>query len=363
VPRVARTVIGLGIAAVVTCALATAVAAQTPPDSIATYRGPDRTEKLIAGARQEGQLTYYSAMIVNQALRPLTAAFQKKYPFIKMSYWRGDSEDIEQKLAAEMRANNPVVDVVEGTGIGELAVRAGFAQPAWSPQLADIPERMHDPRRLWVPTRVSYFSLAYNTRLVPAASAPRTYDDLLDEKWKGRMAWPLLSAIGASLFVTNLRLAWGDERALAYLQRLRTQNIVNFGAGNPRTLVDRVIAGEYAIALQVFAHHPLISAGKGAPVTSQLLPPVASAPATLVIPKGSRHPHAAVLLMDFLLSQEGQQILAAAEYLPVRKDVEPLAQIAPIVPSRAGVAENFISPEQLSGYTESSAKIVEDLFR
>jgi hypothetical protein len=49
-----------------------------------------------------------------------------------MNYWRGDSEDIEKKLSAEMRANNPVVDVVEGTGIGELAVRAGFAQPAWS---------------------------------------------------------------------------------------------------------------------------------------------------------------------------------------------------------------------------------------
>jgi ABC-type Fe3+ transport system substrate-binding protein len=67
--------------------------------------------------------------------------------------------------------------------------------------------------------------------------------------------------------------------------------------------------------------------------------------------------------MDFLLSKEGQQILAAAEYLPVRPDVEPLAQIAPIVPSRAGVEENFISPEKLSEYTESSAKIVEELFR
>jgi iron(III) transport system substrate-binding protein len=355
--------IAVAAAAAIACVLATPILAQDARDNILAYSGPDRTEKLIEGARQEGQLTYYSAMIVNQALRPLTAAFQRKYPFIKMSYWRGDSEEIETKLAAEMRANNPIVDVVEGTGIGELAVRAGFAQPAWSPQLADIPEQMRDPRRLWVPTRVSYFSIAYNTRLVAVDSAPKTYQDLLDEKWRGRMAWPLLSAIGAPLFVTNLRLAWGEDKAMAYLRRLRPQNIVNFGAGNPRTLVDRVIAGEYAIALQIFAHHPLISAGKGAPVTSQLLPPVASAPATLVIPKGSRHPHAAALLMDFLLSKEGQQILAAAEYLPVRPDVEPLAQIAAIVPSRAGVDENFISPEKLSAYTESSAKIVEDLFR
>jgi iron(III) transport system substrate-binding protein len=361
--RCAPWTVGLAAVAAIGCVLATPAIAQDAHDNILTYSGPDRAEKLIEGARQEGQLTYYSAMIVNQALRPLTAAFQKKYPFIKMSYWRGDSEDMETKLAAEMRANNPVVDVVEGTGIGELAVRAGFAQPVWSPELANIPVEMRDPRRLWVPTRVSYFSIAYNTRLTAADSAPRTYQDLLDEKWKGRMAWPLLSAIGAPLFVTNLRLAWGEDKAMAYLRQLRAQNIVNFGAGNPRTLVDRVIAGEYAIALQIFAHHPLISAGKGAPVTSRLLPPVATAPGTLAISKGSRHPHAAALLMDFLLSKEGQQILAVAEYLPVRRDIEPLAQIAAIVPSRAGVEENFISPEKLNAYTESSAKIVENLFR
>jgi iron(III) transport system substrate-binding protein len=355
--------IAFWVGALIACVLATPSSAQSSADSILTYTGSDRTERLIAGARQEGQVTYYSAMIVNQALRPLTAAFQKKYPFIKMSYWRGDSEEIEKKLSAEMRANNLLVDVVEGTGIGELAVRAGLAQPVASPLVADIPERMRDPRGLWVPTRMSYFALAYNTRLVAADVVPATYEDLLAPRWKGKMAWPLLSAIGAPLFVTNLRLAWGEDKAMAYLRKLRAQGIVNFGAGNPRTLVDRVIAGEYAIALQIFAHHPLISAGKGAPVAARLLPPVASAPGTLVIPKGSRHPHAAALLMDFLLSREGQQILAAAEYLPVRGDVDPIAQIAPIVPARAGVAENFISPEKLNAMTESSAQIVEDLFR
>jgi iron(III) transport system substrate-binding protein len=366
--RAGRSAISVSVAAVIACMLAitvfaTSVSAQSPDYGILTYTGSDRTEKLIEGAKKEAQVTYYSGMIVNQALRPLTAAFQKKYPFIKMAYWRGDSEDIESKLSAEMRANNPVVDVVEGTGIGELAVRAGLAQPVSSPLLADIPERMRDPRRLWVPTRMSYFAIAYNTRLVAADVAPKTYEDLLDARWKGKMAWPLLSAIGAPLFVTNLRLAWGDDKAMAYFRRLRTQSIVNFGAGNPRTLVDRVIAGEYAIALQIFAHHPLISAGKGAPVTARLLPPVASAPGTLVIPKGSRHPHSAMLLMDFLLSKEGQQILSAAEYLPIRPDIDPLAQIASIVPLRAGVEENFISPEKLNAYTESSAKVIEELFR
>jgi iron(III) transport system substrate-binding protein len=362
--RVARYAVAAAAALALTTAFSQGLAqAQTPDDTIFTYRGPDRTERLIAGAKREGQVTYYSAMIVNQALRPLTAAFQKKYPFIKMTFWRGDSEDIHTRMSAEMRANKLIVDVVEGTGVGELAVRANQAQPTWSPELAAIPERMRDPRMLWAPTRMSYFGIAYNTRLVPASAAPQSYEDLLDPKWKGKMAWPLLTHIGAPLFVTNLRLTWGEEKTIAYLQRLRTQGIVNFGAGNPRTLVDRVIAGEYPIAIQIFAHHPLISAGKGAPVTARLLPPVASASGTLVIPKGSRNPHTALLLTDFLLSKEGQEILAAAEYLPVRGDVEPLPQIAPIVPARAGVAENFVSPENLNAYSEGSSKIIEELFR
>jgi len=357
--RVARTSIA-SAAALATC-LATATVQAS--DDIFTYTGPERTQRLIEGAKREGRVTYYSGMIVNQALRPLTAAFQKKYPFIRMTHWRGDSEDILTRVSAELRANNLVADVIEGTGVGELAVRAGLAQPVSSPQLADIPEYMRDPRKFWVPTRMSYFGLAYNTRLVPVGTAPKTYEDLLDPKWKGKMAWPALTPVGAPLFVTNLRLSWGEDKAMAYFKRLRTQSIVNFGAGNPRTLVDRVIAGEYPIALQIFAHHPLISAGKGAPVTAQLLPPVASASGTLVIPKGSRNPHAALLLMDFLTSNEGQRILAAAEYLPVRRDVEPVPQIAPIVPSRAGVKENFVTPENLNAYTESSTKIIENLFR
>ena len=341
---------------------ATTASAQSGPD-VLTYKGPDREQRLIEGATREKEVVLYSAMIVNQALRPLTAAFQKKYPSIKMTYWRGDSEEIAAKVSAEMRASRLVADIVEGTGVGEILVQAGMAQPVWSPNLAAIPAERLDPRGLWMPTRMSYFGLAYNTRQVSAADAPKTYEALLDPKWRGKMAWPLTSASAAPLFVTNLRLAWGEDKALAYLKQLGQQKVVNFGSGNARTLVDRVVAGEYAIALQIFAHHPLISAGKGAPVAAQLLPPVASAAGTSTIPKGARHPNAAMLLMDFMLSNEGQTILAGAEYLPVRSDVEPLAQIAGIVPSKAGVSENFVSGEKLNTYTEGSAKIIEELFR
>jgi ABC-type Fe3+ transport system substrate-binding protein len=150
---------------------------------------------------------------------------------------------------------------------------------------------------------------------------------------------------------------------MAYFQKLKSQQIVNFGSGSARTLVDRVIAGEYPIALNIFAHHPLISKAKGAPVDSQLMDPVPTTAATMGIPKGAPHPYAALLLADFILSKEGQQIMAQAEYFPARPDVPPLPQLAPIVPQNAGVAENFVSPDKLLKYTDSSEKIFEDLFR
>src|SRR5262245_55075484 len=244
-----------------------AAAAQAPLD-ILNYRGPDREQKLIEGARKEGQVVFYSAMIVNQALRPIADKFGKKYPFIKMTYWRADSEDIAQKASAEVRAGNVVGDVLEGTGVGEQAVQAGLLVPYVTPAMAAYPPQYSDPSNMWTPTRLSYYSIAYNTRQVPEDQVPKSYEDLLDPRWKSKMAWRIGSASGTPLFLTNLRLAWGEEKARAYFEKLKDQKIVNFGSGSARTLVDRVIAGEYLIALNIFAHHPLISKAKAAPVNS-----------------------------------------------------------------------------------------------
>jgi ABC-type Fe3+ transport system substrate-binding protein len=336
--------------------------AQSPND-ILLYTGPDREQRLIEGAKKEGQVVIYAALIVNQAMRPIVEGFGRKYPFVKLATWRADSEDIVQKAAAEVRANNVVADMIEGTGAGEQAVEANIAQPYYSPAVAGFAQEYRNPTGLWAPTRLSYYGIAYNTKLVPPDKVPKSYDDLLDPRWKGKMAWRIGSSTGTPLFLTNLRLAWGEERARAYFGKLRDQKIVNFGAGSARTLVDRVIAGEYAIALNIFAHHPLISKGKGAPVNSQLMDPVASTAATMSVVKGLHHPHAAMLLADYILSKEGQGILARAEYFPVDPDVAPLPALAPVVPKIAGLPENFIGPDQLIKYTDSSEEIFQKLFR
>ncbi len=355
----------IGIAAMVWAAalIGLRCALAQSPDDILLYSGPDREQRLIEGAKKEGQVVIYGALIQNQAMRPIAEGFGKKYPFIKLTTWRADSESIVQKAAAEVRANNVVADLIEGTGAGEEAVEANIAQPYYSPAVAGFAEPYRNRAGLWAPTRLSYYGIAYNTKMVPPDKAPKSYDDLLDPRWQGKMAWRIGSSTGTPLFLTNLRLAWGEEKAMAYFDKLKNQKIINFGAGSARTLVDRVIAGEYAIALNIFAHHPLISKAKGAPVNSQLMDPVASTAATMSVVKGLHHPYSAMLLADYILSKEGQGILARAEYFPVDPDVAPLPALAAVVPRIAGVPENFVGPDKLIKYTDSSEDIFQKLFR
>src|SRR5215213_2570432 len=108
--------------------------AQSAGDNPATYRGPDREQRLIEGAKKEGQVTVYSSMIADQALRPILNGFEAKYPFVKPQYVRDDPPQQLQKVMAESRAGRMVADVLESTGL-EVPVRAAnINQPFWSPE-------------------------------------------------------------------------------------------------------------------------------------------------------------------------------------------------------------------------------------
>ncbi len=150
-------------------------------EEILNYKGPDRQKVLEEGARREGTVFIYSGMIVNQLLRPLTEAFEKKYPFIKTRYWRGDSNQILVKVLSEMRANALEADVVEGSGIGAVA-GLKTVLPFTSPLFEALPQEDIAPDRTWAATRFRYIGLGYNTNYVSKNEAPKRYDDLLDPR-------------------------------------------------------------------------------------------------------------------------------------------------------------------------------------
>jgi iron(III) transport system substrate-binding protein len=355
ITRAAMAALGIALLAAGTAGTARAA-------DILTYGGGDRQAKLIEGARKEGRLTVYSALTVNQALRPLVEGFRKKYPFIEADFWRGPSRKIAQKVLAEMRADSLTADVLEGSGLSQIMVKAKGVVPFTTPAANGIDRKYRDPENLWVASRFSYFGTAYNTRIVPEGSQPMTYEDLLDPKWKGKIAWRTGSETGALLFITNARITMGEKKAATYLEKLSKQNIVNF-KGSARTLVNRVVEGEYPLAIQIFAHHPLISAAKGAPVNTQMMQPVASVNGTIMVPKGVRRPHAAMLFIDYYLSGEGQVLLRKARYFPVLANMTPRKELERITPRLAKLEENFVSPATLFAMRKGSDAIYKKLFR
>jgi iron(III) transport system substrate-binding protein len=112
----------------------------------------------------------------------------------------------------------------------------------------------------------------------------------------------------------------GREKGEAYLQKLAAQEIANSTA-SARALLDLVGAGEYAMAINIFNHHAVISAKKGAPVNWRPLEPVPSLLNTVGLPKEAPHPHAAMLFIDFLLSRKGQMVMQKANYLPAHPGI------------------------------------------
>src|SRR4051812_7769320 len=330
---------------------------------IANLKGPAREQFLVEGAKKEGKVVIYSAMIEDQALRPITQAFRQKYPFIEPEFWRADTRDLINKTLAEARARAIVGDIIEGGGVSQALIRAGVLQSFSTPALAPYAKERFDNKGFWAATRVSYFGLAYNTKLVKAEEAPSTYQDLLDPKWKGKLCWAATAETGgAMMFITFIRLVMGEEKGEAYLRDLSKQNIANF-TGSPREVVNKVMQGECIIALDIFLHHPVISAQKGAPVAPQPLEPVLSNASVVTLVKGATHPHAAMLLIDYLLSKDAQQVLEKADYLPAHPDVKPQQSLQGIVPSMAHLKEQFLSEEYMFDNRAKSIELQKKYFQ
>ena len=334
-------------AALALCLLTTMAAPTATVVDIANLKGPERERMLVDGAKTESKVTIYSPMIEDQALRPITQAFHQKYPFIEAEFWRADTRDLINKTLAEARARAVVGDVIEGGGVSQALIKAGALQAFTTPALAPYDKQRYDSNGFWAATRVSYFGLAYNTRLVKTEDAPKTYQDLLDPKWKGKLCWAATTETGgAMMFISFIRLFMGEVKGEAYLRDLSKQNVANM-TGSPREVVNKVMQGECAIAIDIFLHHPIISAQKGAPVAARPLEPVLSNASVVTLAKGATHPHAAMLLIDYLLSKEAQQVLEKADYLPAHPDVRPQSSLENIVPSMAHLQERFMSEEYL----------------
>jgi ABC-type Fe3+ transport system substrate-binding protein len=314
-------------------------------EEIALLNKPDRQKILVEGAKKEGKISWYTSLIVDQVVRPVKEAFEKEYPFIQVEFFRANSERIVQRMFSEYQAKRYDVDLLDGTVTAAMIRRANFLQRFHSPHLVEHSAETKDPQGNWASTNVYFFSLGYNTRLVKPNELPKSYEDLLNPRWKGQMMWSTSRGSGAPQFIGNIFLSMGQEAGKAYLRKLKQQNVAKSTA-SARQILDLVIAGEYPMAIQIFNHHAYISKSAGAPVEWQPLEPVTATINSIGLAKNAPHPYASMLFLDFVLSKKGQRVFQAANYLPAHPEIPALQ--ADLKPGGGRFKKaNYLSPEIL----------------
>ena len=315
---------------------------------------------LIDAAKKEGEVIWYTTQIIAQLVRPVSVAFEKKYG-IKVRSTRANSTELSVKIINESRAGRPQSDVFDGTSTVVPLKKEGFVLQ-WLPDPAKAyPAPYKDPEGYWVANNLFFLTPGFNTALVPKGTEPRSYQALLDPKWRGKIAWSTSpTSSGGPGFIGTVLTEMGTESGMLYLRELSKQRIANIGSA-AREVLDQVIAGEYLLALQIFNHHTVISAKKGAPVDWIKMEPVTGTLSVISVHKNAPHPNAAKLLVDFITSSEGQNIFRDAEYLPADPVVPALTPS--LKPDEGRFRTHFFTPEQTEDNIVAWKKVYDDLFR
>ena len=273
--------------------------------------------KLIEGAKKEGQVVYYTTMTLDQSKQTVDR-FEKKYPFIKVTLFRTGGGPLLNKIFTESRGGRHDWDVVVGRGEMVLPMMQRKLLASYpSPESKMIDEQLVDKEGFWTAYYVNSYVLGWNTKLVKREDVPKTYDALLNPKWKGGQISLDTEAYG---MVEGLKRAWGQEKAIAYLKKLAALDPV-LKRGNTER-VQLVVAGEYPL---IIAYNQTIQrlTSRGAPIDWLPLEPAVTQVNPAMIGSKAPHPNAARLFYDYILSKEGQEELRSYQRIPVRKDVEP----------------------------------------
>jgi iron(III) transport system substrate-binding protein len=296
---------------------------------LATYTGADRTERLIAGAKKEGVVNVYSSVTVDDQ-KVLTSAFEKKYG-VKLQFWRSSSESILQRAMVEHRGGRYEVDAVETSAVEmESLHREKLLIEVKSPHLADIVPAALRPHREWVGDRLNIISAGYNTNLIRKQDAPKSYEDLLDPKWKGKLGIEADDAV----WFGALANAMGEEKTVKLFRDLVRTNGLSVRKGHT-LLANLVVSGEVPFSLTLYHYKAEQLKNAGAPLDWYVLPPGLARFLGTGIMRRPPHPHAAVLFLDFMLS-DAQRVLLDRDFTPTNMKVKPL-----------DIAFNVIDPAQI----------------
>src|SRR3954464_13312362 len=289
--------------------------------SLLRYEGADRLQKALSAAKNEGSFILCPSF-ADKDLPPLVSAFEKRYG-IKVKVWRSASEKVLQRAVIETAAGRHDFDAVHTSALEMEALhRENILQPVAPAHGAELLAGAVRPHRGWTATYLSLWVQAYNTNLVRKADLPRTWADLLDPKWKGKLG------IEARLpeWYATIVMDMGEEKGLRFFRDLVAKNGISVRGGH--TLLNNlVIAGDVPLALTMYQYIVEGAKRKGAPVDWIVLDPAIGRMSGVGIARQAPHPNAALLFYEFMLSREAQQVLLSRDYVPTLASLpSPLAQ-------------------------------------
>ena len=269
-------------------------------------------------AEAEGRVVLYASMTTSD-VKALVDGFKQLYPKIDAQFYRTGDSQLMEKVMTEGRAGKPLWDVIAHTGFyGHLLKKRGMLEAYDSPERKFYRDAYKDPQAFWTSIYTTYAVFGYNTRLVPKASIPKSYEDLLKPEWKGQIG---MEARAYEWFATAMRNMGGEEKGLAFMRRFAQQQPQ---PRSGRTLIAQLVgAGEFKASVTVYSQSYEILKATGAPVEWVALDPVYASVHPTGIAAKAPHPNAARLLMDFLLSKKGQEILRSLRRIPDRIDTPP----------------------------------------
>jgi iron(III) transport system substrate-binding protein len=284
--------------------------------SISSESAPAATDSSVEKAKAEGEVVLYTAWGLD-TVQVLQTAFAKKYPFIKFDARRTGSERLLTITITEHKQKLFRADVFSGSHLAMINhKKMGHLQKYISAEQRAFPKEFQDPDGYWTAFYMDTRVLAYNTRMATRDNLPKTYDDLLLPKWKGKMAMDDADYI---LYGSLLEMM-GRERGLLFTKKLAQQDLI-IRSGHS-LLTQLLIGGEFPIYLDGFGSNIEKFKAQGAPIDWTALEPVVVSLNPVGMAINAPHPNAARLLVDFLLSREGQELGKSVAKIPARTEVD-----------------------------------------
>ena len=305
----------------------------------ASQAGAQTEAELIAGAKKEGKVVFWSSMRIDDS-KALAAGFEARYPFIKVDIFRAGGEQIVNRAMAEHLAGKTTYDVVNAFALKVLQNK-GMLQAYAAPEATHYPAGFKDSQNYWVSLYSGYNVIGYNTKQVSKAEAPKNWEDLLNPRWKGKLGMD----DEEYFWHAGMIKYWGEEKGRKYMEALSRQGL-QFRNGHA-LLADLMSIGEFPVFVVVYPDQ-LGDEGKGQTVEwVKTTDPILVNLAPVGVATKAPQPNAAKLFMNYSISKEGQEILQKARRASARLDVSPLVpdmdprklKLAPLDPEIATNAE------------------------